>query len=107
MDTTTQYDASKDDGIEDEREIIRKALDQIVKEVGTRMGEAGLKLPVYLVVPNSGNAILTLATPIDANDDPQDEWSQINAIVREIVLDRLDGIGLRSQELTSAMVNAT
>jgi hypothetical protein len=51
------------DRTEDEREIIRKALTEIVQEVGAKMRAADLTYPVFMTVPSSGDAIMTFATP--------------------------------------------
>ena len=105
MPTIIQDDSLTDDKIEGEREIIRKALTEIVQEVGNRMREAGLTYPVFMTVPSSGNAIMTMATPVDQSNDGCDEWPQITAIIQKILSDRLDGVALWSHELPCAMVN--
>jgi hypothetical protein len=104
MATTIQELTFTDDEIEAEREIIRNSLDEIVREVGARMGEAGLTDPVFLTVPNSGQAILTMGTPADPS---LEDWHRITKIVCIAVSDRLDGARLRSRALPCAMVNAT
>jgi hypothetical protein len=98
MDTTNE--SSADDRIEGKREIIRQALDDIAQEVGKRLREACLDVPVFLTIPSSGNAIVTMATPLD----PQEEvWASVTAIVRRVVSDRLDGMLLQSHAAPCAM----
>lgn len=79
-------------------------LGEIVREVGTRMQDAGLCVPVFLTVPNSGQAILTMGTPADPS---LEDWYRITKIVCTTVSGRLAGARLRSRTLPCAMVNAT
>ena len=73
-------------------------------EVSNGLRDADIRYPVYLVVPSSGNAIVSMVTPANPSDP---DWRKIGDIIREIVSERLDGIGLRSVELPCTMVNAT
>ena len=104
MTTTIQEAASVEDKIEADREILRESLEEIVREVGTRMQEAGLCDPVFLTVPSGGRALMTMATPADSNHE---DWRRMTKIVCIAISDRLDGIRLRSRALPCAMVNAT
>ena len=63
MPMIVEDDLLRDDRIQGDREIIRTFLEEISHEVGIRLQEAGLSLPVYLTVPSSGKAIMILATP--------------------------------------------
>jgi hypothetical protein len=107
MATNIQKDASEDDGIEVDREIIRNSLNEITNEVGIRLRKSSLNLPVFLTVPSSGKAMMMIATPIDAEDDTGGEWFRITEIIREVISERLDGVKLRGQDLPCAMVNTT
>ncbi len=98
-----QSDTSTDERLEAEREIIRQSLDEIATEVGTALRDAGMNCPIYLAVPNSGDAITTIATPIDP---PDEDWSHISAVVCQIIGKRLGGIRLRGRDLRCAMTNA-
>jgi hypothetical protein len=104
MPTIIQEDSSADDRIEGQRGIIREALDDIAREVGSRLQEAGLNVPMFLSVPSTGEgkAILTLASPIDSSEG---DWLSVSAIVCEIAGKRLNGIILIGQEIRSAMSN--
>jgi hypothetical protein len=99
MPTIIQEDSST---IEVKREIIREALDDIAQEVGTRLQEANLTVPVFLSVPSNGEGkvILTLASPIDPSER---DWLSVSAIVCEIAGRRLNGIILIGREIRSAM----
>ena len=103
MVTTIQEVTSTDDGIEAEREIIRQGLNEIAKEVGSRLREASLNHPIYLTVPNSGDALALFCTPSDL---PDAEWLDIKVIVRQVVSERLSGQRLRSRELICASAGA-
>jgi hypothetical protein len=102
MTTTIQEVPSADDGIEADRETIRKSLNEIVQELQIRMREAGLSDPVFLTVPSSGQALMTMATPADPS---LEDWHRITKIICIAVSDRLDGIRLRSRTLPCAMAN--
>jgi hypothetical protein len=88
--------------IESKREIIRECLNEIIVDVERRMRAAGLNSAIFLTVPNSGDAVASIATPLDP---PDDLWSRIVEIVCEVVSERLDGLKLRSQDMICAMAN--
>ena len=73
MDPTFHLDISTNDDIEDKREIIRDCLNEMIIEIGKRLHEAGLNCPIFLTVPNSGDAIILMATPLDPSDA---DWSR-------------------------------
>ena len=102
MDTTNQQDSLDAPNVEAERDIIRPILDDIAREVAMRLRDAGLNLQVFLTVPRSGNAIATVGTPTDPDDDV---WESVCSIVRRVVSDRLDGMALQSRALPCAMAN--
>jgi hypothetical protein len=104
MNTTFQLDTAADNSIEVNRELIRQSLDEIAVEVSHGLRDADISYPVYLVVPSSGNAIVSMVTPADPSDS---DWRRIGDIIREIVSERLDGMGLRSVEQPCTMVNAS
>jgi hypothetical protein len=104
MDTITPQESLEGSRIETEREIIRPVLNDIAKEVEIKLREAGLNVPVFLTVPNSGSAIVTMATPADPADAL---WMKVTGIVVETVSSRLNGSRLQSKEVTCAMAAAT
>ena len=65
-----------------QRDIIQRSLDEIAADVGVALRDAGLTCPVFLTVPNSGNSLATVATPIDP---PDEDWSRVIAIVCQIL----------------------
>jgi hypothetical protein len=102
MNTTLQFDTSTDDSTEAKREVIRQSLDEISIEISKGLQDADLSYPVYICVPSSGYAIVSMMTPLDPSDQ---DWCRIGDIIREIISERLDGIKLRSNELSCTMVN--
>ena len=97
MNTTFQLDAaSDDDSIEAKREIVRQSLDEIGVEITKELRDADLNYPVYLVIPGSGNAVVSMMTPLDPCDE---DWCRLSDIVREVLSEYLDGMRLQSVEL--------
>jgi hypothetical protein len=88
--------------LEAHREIIRQSLDGIATEVESALKQSGLNFPVFVTVPNSGDAILTIASTLDPSDL---EWASATTIVSQIIGDWLGGIGLRTKALPCAGVN--
>ena len=101
--TNDQREPTDDDELETQRSIIRESLDEFAEELSVAMRAANLHYPIGLTVPHSGEAFVTMVTPVDPSDD---DWSHATAIVRQIVSRRLDGKRLRSRPLTCAMANA-
>jgi len=89
---------------EDQRQSIRLALDDIANEVRSGLRAARLEFPVYLAVPSTGAALLTIACPVDPTDS---EWSRATEIVCRVIGERLKGIRLHSQPLQCTAVNTT
>ena len=87
-----------------QRGVIRLALDEIAREVGTALREARLKFPVFLTVPNSGESLATMACPLDPSDS---DWSHASAIVCRIIGQRLGDARLRGRPLHCAVANKT
>ena len=88
---------------EAQRDIIRRSLDEISTELRDRLRAADLRDPVFLVVPSSGNAIVSLMIPLDPTDD---NWSRIGTIVRDIVSSRINGVAIRSVEMPCTTAEA-
>jgi hypothetical protein len=89
---------------EAQRAVIRPALEEIAAEVGVALRDAHLDFPVYLTVPNSGNSIATIATPLDPSDS---QWSDASAIVCRIIGQRFGDVRLRGRPLHCAVANGT
>lgn len=94
---------SDDDDLGTQRSIIRQSPTAIADEVAIRMRNATLHFPLGIAVPSSG-ALLTMMT---SNDPTDEEWSDVSAIVCQVVAEKLDGMRLRCCSLLCSMVNAT
>jgi hypothetical protein len=91
-------------GTEKQRQSIKLVLDDIATKVGSGLRAAHLEFPVYSAVPNSGDALVTIACPVDPTDS---QWSRATEIVCRVIGERLKGIRLRSLPLQCTAVNAT
>ena len=103
MSETTEPTLAKPD-TDAQREAIRNSLDGITTEIGVALRDAGHeRIPVYLVVPNSGDALVTLATPLD--DVPEADWQRITAIACGVIQDTIHCGRVRGRELACKAVN--
>ncbi len=91
------------DDREEKRAVIRLALDEIVIDIDVALRDAHLDYPVYLTVPNSGEALATLACPVDPSDE---EWSEATAIACLVVSERLGDVRLCGRPLPCAVANS-
>jgi hypothetical protein len=95
---------SANETIEEARHTIRESLNEIAADFNSALVAAGLAYPVYLCVPASGDALATLACPLDPDDN---EWNRITKIVCEIVGARIGTLELKTRGLACAMAGAT
>ena len=102
MNTIERQDES-DDSLDAQRDIIRQSLDAIVNDIGMAMRDVGLTFPLYITVRNSGDALVTIATPLDPSDS---DWQQASAIVCRTVEERTGSERLRGRELACDIANA-
>jgi hypothetical protein len=86
-----------------ERDIIRQSLDAITNDIGMAMRDVGLTFPLYITVRNSGDALVTIATPLDPSDA---DWQQTSAIVCRTLEERAGCGRLGGRELACAIANA-
>jgi hypothetical protein len=86
------------------RKILRQAIDEIARQVGLALQDAGLHFPVYITVPNTGDALATIATPIDPSDI---EWDHANEIVCSIFSQWIGHSEIRARPLAFAVANGT
>ena len=63
MDETSQQDDAIDYRYA-QRDLIRQSLNEIANDLSMEMRDAKLDFPVYMTVPNSGNSLATIATPL-------------------------------------------
>ena len=83
METTTKLPTV--DICEVDRAILRQSLNKIANELEVRLREASLSYPIFIAVPNSGQGLMTMLTPLDP---PDGDWSRITEIVHEIIFTR-------------------
>jgi hypothetical protein len=104
MDTIEQEDDSTfEDTLDAQRDIIRQSLDAIVNDIGMAMRDVGLNFPLYITVRNSGDALMTIASPLDPSDQ---QWQQASAIVCRTLEERVGCGRLSGRELACAIANA-
>ena len=92
-----------DDSLDAQRDIIRQSLDEVANDIGMAMRDVGLTFPLYITVRNSGDALVTIATPLDPSDA---EWQRASAIVCRTLEERVGCDRLRGRELACAIANA-
>jgi hypothetical protein len=86
-----------------QRDIIRQSINEIANDIGMAMRDVGLTFPLYITVPNSGDALVTIASPLDPSDD---QWQQASGIVCRIIQEKVGCGRLRGRELACAIANA-
>jgi hypothetical protein len=97
-----QDDLIFDDNLDDKRDIIRRSINDIAADIGMKMRDVGLTFPLYITVRNSGDALVTIATPLDPCDA---DWHQASAIVCRTLEERVGCDRLRGRELACAIAN--
>ena len=91
------------DDLDTQRDSIRGSLDAITNDFGMALRDAGFgHIPVYFVVPNSGDALASLATPLDPSED---DWSRILEIAYRVIQEKIGCGNLRGRALTCAAIN--
>jgi hypothetical protein len=86
-----------------DREMIRQSLDAISSDIGMAMRDAGLGgTPTYIVVPNSGSAVVTVMTPLDPTDE---DWARIMEIACRVIQEKIGSGRLKTREMAWAMAN--
>ena len=104
MDTIEhEDDPSTDDTLDAQRDIIRQSINEIANDIGIKMRDVGLTFPVYITVRNSGDSLVTIATPLDPSDA---DWQRAREIVCRTLEERIGCNRLRGRELACAIANA-
>jgi hypothetical protein len=96
-------DPSTDDALDAQRDFIRQSLDAITNDIGMAMRDVGLTFPLYITVRNSGDSLVTIATPHDPLDA---DWQQVEEIVCRTLEEWTGCDRLRGRELPCAIANA-
>ena len=96
-------DTSTDDTLDAQRDFIRQSLNAITDDIGMAMRDVGLAFPLYITVRNSGDALVTIATPLDP---PDTDWQRAREIVCRTLQERVGCGRLGGRELACAIANA-
>ena len=94
--------SSTDDTLDTQRDIIRQSINEIANDIGMKMRDVGLTFPLYITVRNSGDALVTMMTPLDPSDT---DWKQASTIVCRTLEERVGCDRLRGRELAYAIAN--
>jgi hypothetical protein len=101
MQSTNQPDMIAGD-LDDQREILKKSIDDIAGDIGMALRDANLRFPVYITVPSSGDSLVSIATPLDPSDD---NWERATAIACEVIGRWLGAEKLRSRPMICAIAD--
>ena len=91
------------DRLDAQRAIIRQSLDAIINDIGMAMRDVGLTFPLYITVRNSGDALVTMMTPLDPSDE---QWQHAREIICRTLEERVGCGRLGGRELACAIANA-
>jgi hypothetical protein len=70
-----------------QRKKLTALLPEIATDVTTAMATAGLHIPIFFIMPSSGETIVNFMTPSD--DATDEDWATACAIVCHILEDRI------------------
>ena len=96
-------DLSTGSKLDTQRDMIRQSLNEIANDIGMAMRDVGLNFPLYITVRNSGDAVVTIATPRDPSDE---QWQHAREIVCRTLEERVGCGRLGGRELACAIANA-
>jgi hypothetical protein len=83
--------------------MIRESLDSISADIGMAMRDAGLgAIPICIGIPNSGDALAMVMTPLDPT---QADWDHVMEIACGVIRDKIGSGRLRTREMSWAMAN--
>ena len=86
-------------GVQVNGRTIERSLNEITAQLNSALIEAGVAYPIYMCIPASGDALFTLACPVDPADD---DWDRMGQITCDVV-GQMIGKRLRSRGLSCAM----
>jgi hypothetical protein len=91
------------DNFDPNRDLIRQSLDTIANDVRMAMRDAGLgAIPTYIVIPNSGDALATVMTPLDPSDD---DWARVMEIACSVIQETIGSGKLQTRGMVWTMAN--
>ena len=89
--------------IDPNRELIRQSLDTIANDVRMAMRDAGLgSIPTFIVIPNSGDSIAMVMTPLDPSVD---DWARVMEIACSVIQAKIGSGKLQTHEMAWTMAN--
>lgn len=94
-------DQTIDERIEKQRQKARDHLDEIRQRARDALDQAGIGVPVFLLVPASRNSIVVLGTPDDVDDAL---WERTSTVVQDVVRQVMDFTGVSAISLACAKV---
>jgi hypothetical protein len=92
-------DLTDDDAVMAHRGRARNLLPQITQQVRLALNDADIDLDVFLMIPESGNAVATFGTVADPDDEL---WKRVTEIVSSIVRETVGLDRTRCREVICA-----
>jgi hypothetical protein len=86
------------------RRLVTESLNKIASRVRTALDDSGLDIEVFFMIPSSGEALMTFATPVDPSEE---DWARANKIICDVVENTIGIEGLRSRALPCVGVEHT
>jgi hypothetical protein len=88
-----------DSSVTAHRARVQSKLDQITQQVKAALDQAGVDIPVFFIVPTSGDAIVTFGTIIDP---PDHQWKRVSEVVVSVVRQSVGLDQVRCREVICA-----
>jgi hypothetical protein len=89
------------DDAADYRERAAAKIDQIAQQTKQMLAEAGIDIPVFFLIPSSGDSVLIFGTPANPCDDL---WTRVAEIVAPIVRQLVGLAGTRCRAMACATI---
>ena len=99
MDAQKHEHDNDDDGAQAHREKATGKLDEIVHLMRHRLKEHEIYVPIFFLIPRSGDAIISFGTP---GDPPEGLWDQISEMVCSVVRETIGIDRLRTRAVICA-----
>jgi hypothetical protein len=99
METQEPDDLTDCEDVADRRARAEAMLGQIARDAKEALADQGIDIDLFLLAPNSGEAILIYGT---AGNPPDDEWNRVGEIVGSIVAQSIGLDRVQSRPVTCA-----
>lgn len=86
------------------RERVAAKISEITTKAGEVLAELGIVYPLFFLIPNSGDSMLTFGTSQDPSDQ---EWQMVSSSVAKIVQEALGTGPLRTREIVCTQTKVT